>query len=193
LLPIEIANCPFEVLEAVGGFAGRPDLTVILLHVVNLNIASPENRIYDELCREAHGHLHRLAHIYLRQIPNVVLRVRAGEPEEEILAEAAEQKVDMIMVPSRGPSWWERASSVLRRQPAVKVSRAANKIVRKAACAVFIVRAKTRFNCRKAWGRQGPGPAEPYRHPRAIPASEISPVASIEDPSIAIPSTRLAA
>ena len=100
LLPIDTAKCPLEGFAVVNGFARRPGVTVILLQVLNLNIAAPENRVYEELGREVYSHLCRLAHEYVPPFASTAVRVRAGRPEEEILAEAAEQKVDLIILPS---------------------------------------------------------------------------------------------
>ena len=60
--------------------ADRSEATVILLHVVHLNILSPEARIYDELVADARHYLERLARDYLADIPGVQVRVRIGKP-----------------------------------------------------------------------------------------------------------------
>src|ERR1017187_10475802 len=139
LLPIDTAKCPLEVFAVVNGFAWRPEVAVILLHVLNLNIVAPENRVYEELGREVYSHLDRLAHEYIHPFASTAVRVRAGQPEEEILAEAAEQKVDLIILPSWGPSWWGRLTASWKSQSDAALSRSAQKIVRKAACAVSVV------------------------------------------------------
>lgn len=154
LLPIDLAKCPLEVFELANGFAKRPEVTVILLHVLNLNIMAPENRVYEELGREAYSHLDRLAHKHIHPFASTAIRVRAGQPDKEILAEAAEQKVDLIILPSWGPSWWGQLASLRKRQPGATLSRGVQKIVRESTCAVFIANVKTRFDCQKAWGRQ---------------------------------------
>jgi nucleotide-binding universal stress UspA family protein len=120
LLPIDTAQCPMEVFAAVNGFACRPEVTVILLHVVNLNIVAPENRVYEELGREVYSHLCRLADKYIHPFASTAVRVRAGHPEEEILAEAAEQKADLIILPNWGPSLWARLTSSWKHQPGLE-------------------------------------------------------------------------
>ena len=65
LLPIDTAKCPLEIFAVANGFACRPEVRVILLHVVNLNIVAPENRVYEELGREVYSHLDRLAQRYI--------------------------------------------------------------------------------------------------------------------------------
>jgi nucleotide-binding universal stress UspA family protein len=183
LLPIDTAKCPLEVFAVVNGFAWRPEVTVILLHVVNLNIVAPENRVYEELGREVYSHLSRLAHEYIHPFASTSVRVRAGQPEEEILAEAAEQKADLIILPSWGPSWWGRLTSAWKRQPGATVSRWVQRIVRKAACAVSIVNVKSRFNCQKAWGRRGREIEDTLRYLRIPPAARAAPSRVMEDAS----------
>jgi nucleotide-binding universal stress UspA family protein len=156
LLPVDLAKCPLEAFELVNGFAKPPEVAVILLHVLNLNIMAPENRVYEELAREAYSHLDRLAQQYLHPFASTAIRVRAGQPDEEILAEAAEQKADLIILPSWGPSCWGQLVSFWKRQSAAPLSRRIRKIVREAACPVFIADVKTRFDCQKAWGRPAP-------------------------------------
>ena len=155
LLPIDTTKCPLEVFAVANGYAGRPEVTVILLHVVNLNIVAPENRVYEELGREVYSHLCHLAHEYIHPFASTAVRVRAGQPEEEILAEAAEQKVDLNILPSWGPSWWARLTASRSSQSDATLPRWARYIVRKATCAVSVVNAKTRLNCEDVWGRSG--------------------------------------
>ena len=61
LLPLDIRRCPLEIFSVVEGFSKRPGVTLILLHVVHLNIVAPDNRVYEELALEAQGYLERLA------------------------------------------------------------------------------------------------------------------------------------
>jgi nucleotide-binding universal stress UspA family protein len=172
LLPIDTANCPMEVFAVVKGFACRPEVTVILLHVVNLNIVAPENRVYEELGQEVYWHLCRLAHKYIHPFASTAVRVRAGQPEQEILAEAAEQKAYLIILPSWGPSWWARLTSFWQPQPAAAASGWVRKILRKAPCAVSIVNVNTRFNCQKAWGPRGREAENTLRYLRMPPAAK---------------------
>jgi nucleotide-binding universal stress UspA family protein len=171
LLPIDVTKCPLEVFELVNGFAKRPEVTVILLHVLNLNIMAPENRVYEELGREAYSHLDRLAQQYIHPLATTAIRVRAGQPDEEILAEAAEQRADLVILPSWGPSWWGQVVSFWKRQPATALSRRIRKIVRESTCAVFIANAQTRFDCQKAWGRPTPETEDALRYLRTTAAA----------------------
>jgi nucleotide-binding universal stress UspA family protein len=153
LLPIDVARCPLEVFDLVNGFARRPEVTVILLHVVNLNILAPENRVYEELSQEAQWYLEGLANRHLHPIASTITHVRVGKPADEILAEAKAESVDLIILPTYGPSFWNRLKGLWRNVCVQPVSTLAQKVIREATCGVFVVLAKTRLNCERAWGR----------------------------------------
>jgi len=153
LLPVDVARCPIEALQLANSLATRPEVTVILLHVVNLNIVAPENRVYQELGLEAQWHLERLAGNCLHSIASTIVRVRAGKPDEEILAEATEQNVDLVILPVFGPSWWRRLTLFWKRQFGWVASWSVERTLRDFPCRVLSVKVKTHFNCQKAWGR----------------------------------------
>src|SRR5258707_795989 len=88
LVPLDLTRCPAEIFSIVKSCADRSGATVILLHVVHLNILSPEARIYDELVADARHYLERLARDYLADIPGLQVRVRIGKLVEGILTEA---------------------------------------------------------------------------------------------------------
>lgn len=54
LVPVDTARCYPEVFGRVNALGSRADVTVVLLHVVTLNIAAPENRVYERLAQETH-------------------------------------------------------------------------------------------------------------------------------------------
>jgi nucleotide-binding universal stress UspA family protein len=164
LLPVNVTRCPLEVFDLVNRFARRPEVTVILLHVVNLNIVAPENRVFEELALETRCHLERLADQHLPPIASTIAHVRIGEPAKEILAEAQAEKPDLIILPTYGPSFWNRLRAVWNPACNPIVSPLAEKVIREATCGVFVVAAKTRFNCERAWGR--PKIAETQATPR---------------------------
>jgi nucleotide-binding universal stress UspA family protein len=153
LLPVDVTQCPLEALDLVNGLASRPEVTVILLHVVNLNIVAPENRVYDELEREARWHLERLADRYIVPLASTLTHVRTGNLADEILAEASAERADLIIMPSYGPSFWDRLRAVWKPSTGSIVSPLAEKIIRQAPCGVFVAPAKTRVNCERVWGR----------------------------------------
>lgn len=153
LLPIDVAQCPLEVFALVNGFARKPEVTVILLHVVHLNIVVPENRVFHELAAEAKSYLERLAEKHLPPVASSIAHVRVGEPASEILAETTAENQDLIILPTYGPSFWDRLKALWKPGCNPIVSSLAEKVIREAKCGVFVVAAKTRFNCEKAWGR----------------------------------------
>ena len=57
LVPIDTAKCHPEVFNRVNAFGCHPGVTVILFHVIHLDIAAPDNRVYEELAQEARWHL----------------------------------------------------------------------------------------------------------------------------------------
>ena len=153
LVPIDIVKCPIEVFDLVNGFAKRPEVTVVLLHVVTVNVAAPENRVYEELGREAHWHLEKLARKFLHPLASTLTHVRAGDPADQILAEAEAESTDLILLPTYGPSFWNRVRALWKPGAGSIVSRLAEKVIRAAKCGVFIIQAKTCFDCEAAWGR----------------------------------------
>jgi nucleotide-binding universal stress UspA family protein len=148
LLPLDIRKCPLEVFSVVNGLASHPGATVILLHVVTLNIAAPEKGVYEQLGRDAHWYLERLAGQCLRRGVTTSIRVRFGKPADEILAEAEDEGVDLIVLASKLPSFWRCLFAPI-------VPRIIERVVREATCGVFLTAAKRRFNCEDIWGRPG--------------------------------------
>ena len=86
LVPIDIARCPLEVFDRVNAFAAQPGVTVILLHVVTLSIAAPDNRVFEELGREAGWYLERLARKHVHPNASTLIHVRTGKAADEILS-----------------------------------------------------------------------------------------------------------
>jgi len=142
LLPVDIARCPLEVFSYLNKFAGDHRVTVILLHVVNLNAIVPENRIFDALSCTAGQHLKRLSERFLHPDLTLRLRVRVGTPAQEILDEARTSNVDLIVLCSPGgSSFWK-----LPFQPGT-----VEKVLRAAHCNATLLRVRTRFNCEAEW------------------------------------------
>jgi nucleotide-binding universal stress UspA family protein len=125
LLPLDSRKCPLEVFSVVNGLVKHPDTTVTVLHVVALSIAVPENRVYEELGADARFYFERLARGFPRRDVARIIRVRFGKPTEEILAEATEQKADLIILPAYAPSFWDRLLAPIQRDVAAQVTRKA--------------------------------------------------------------------
>ena len=150
LLPIDVVRCPLEIFSRVNDIARHQGVTVILLHVLHLNILAPENRVYEELARAAAWYLERLARACLPASAGTIIRIRTGSPAAEILAEARAEHVDLIILPVGRPSFWKRLCAPILRWRVAKV-------IRTAPCAVLVTNVEARFNCQEAWGRQACG------------------------------------
>ncbi len=59
----------------------------MVLHVINLNIMVLDNRVFDDFVRSADQQLKRLSERLLSSGLSVRLRIRVGNPAQEILAE----------------------------------------------------------------------------------------------------------
>jgi nucleotide-binding universal stress UspA family protein len=174
LLPLDIRKCLLEVFSVVNSLAKYPGPTVILLHVVTLIIAAPEKRVYEQLARDARWYLERLARGCLRPDVATIIRVRFGKPADEILAEAAAGNVDLIVLPSSPPSFWDRVFAPIL--PGV-----VERVARKAPCAVFRARVQGGFNCEDVWGRSGSSTEAVSGHLDGALESKTSPVWRTED------------
>ena len=168
LLPLDIRKCPLEVISEVNGLAIYPGATVILLHVVTLNIAVPEKRVYKELSCDARWYLERLARGCLRPDIATIIRVRVGKVAKEILAEAAAGNADLIILPCYPPSFWSRLFAPI-------LPRVVEQVIRRAACRMFRASAHDRFNCEDVWGRAGNRTDAVPRHLDAVAALALTP------------------
>jgi nucleotide-binding universal stress UspA family protein len=186
LLPLDIRKCPLEVFFAANGLANHPGATVILLHVVTLNIGVPEKGVYEALARDAHWHLKRLARGCLRPEIATVTRVRFGKPAVEILAEAAASNADLIILPSYPPSLFHRLFGPI-------LPRTVERVIREAPCGVFLTSASSRFNCEKTWGRLGRESDTALSHLVRTPESQPSAVSLAEGAFAAAEGERRAA
>jgi|SRR5208282_5462437 len=154
LLPVDIARCPLEVMELVNGFASRPEVTIILLHVLN-SVGAPSRFMAKppRPSRErALWYLARLAKKYIHPIASTITRVRSGDVAEQILEEARIGNADLIILPTYRPSLWDSLRALWRAGYKAFTSPLAERLIKEANCSVFLVGAKTRFNCERAWG-----------------------------------------
>jgi nucleotide-binding universal stress UspA family protein len=174
LLPLDIRKWPVEVFSVANSFAKQPGVTVTLLHVVTLNIAAPEKGVYEQLGREAHWHLERLARKCLRPGVAAITRVRFGKPAEEILAEAVAGNIDLVVLAAKPPSFWSRFFAPI-------LPRVVERVIREATCGVFMTTATKCFNCEKLWGRPGNETDAASDHLDGALESRTSPVLRTED------------
>jgi nucleotide-binding universal stress UspA family protein len=143
LLPVDVAQYPLEAFSFVNKFAGDHRVTLILLHVINLNAMVPENRVIENLTCLAEQQLERLSEMFLVPGLSVRLRVRVGKPAQEILAEARDSNVDLIILTSYGgSSFWKRPFQ----------RRIVEKVLRATPCNATLLRVRTRSNCEEDRG-----------------------------------------
>jgi nucleotide-binding universal stress UspA family protein len=141
LVPIDLTKCSLEVFLSASTIATECDASIILLHVVNLNIAVPERRILDELTAQAEQSLKQLAALFLSPNLAISLRVRMGNPAEEIVREARETKANLIILAGRREARrWNPFGAHI-----------AGKVVRNAPCTTSHLRVRTHFNCEEDW------------------------------------------
>src|ERR1039457_4019349 len=94
--------------------------------------------IYEELGQEAQWHLESLANKHLHPMASAITHVRVGKPAEEILAEAKAQSVELIILPTYGPSFWNRLKGLWTNVCIPPVSTLAERVIREATCGVFV-------------------------------------------------------
>lgn len=157
LLPLDVRRCSSSGFEWINQFARRKPVRVILLHVVNVNFLVPDNRVYEELGREALGHLQQLTQLLLPSIP-AQLQVRFGRLAEEVLFERERKQPGLVLLTGRRfrtsgwpARWWRSCSDRSWR-------RLASRLVETNSHVVFLKPAAC-FDCEAIWGRPAAGHA----------------------------------
>lgn len=169
LVPLDVERCAVEPLALINRLAGRPGVTVTLLHVVNLNVVTSETRLYRELADGAHRTLTEIHREYLSPALNVRLKVRTGNPLAEIQAEAGELNACLIVLPVFPVARWKRIFAAFT--PTV-----AEKLARSAPCPVFVVRARETVNRSDRWngGHREPAAGDDGRWDRFLPIPDVA-------------------
>lgn len=98
LVPLDLVRGSPDALVFVQNLATESPLCVMLLHVVDVNIAPVRPGIYDELCTEAEAALRRLAKLFFGTDQAARVVVRIGKVSDEIVAEAEAGAADMIVL-----------------------------------------------------------------------------------------------
>jgi nucleotide-binding universal stress UspA family protein len=98
LIPLDLMRSPCDALVYARNMAADSPVCVTLLYVLNLNIVSHGQRIYDELCAESEAALKKLARFFFGTDLAARVVVRVGAPHEEILAEAKAESSDLIIL-----------------------------------------------------------------------------------------------
>jgi nucleotide-binding universal stress UspA family protein len=96
LVPLNLENDSLEGLKFAAQVAGEMSLHTTLLHVVELNIFPLDRRVYDELCFEYRQKLQKLANRFPESTPRLCVRI--GKPHEEIVVEARDSGVELIVM-----------------------------------------------------------------------------------------------
>src|SRR5215469_17799594 len=106
LVALNMEKGGFEVLECAAAISSVLPVRLTLLYVVELNVAPIDRRIYDEVCLEYQQKLQALVQGSFEREPR--LSIRAGKAHEQILAEARESDVQLILLgmPKEGRLRW---------------------------------------------------------------------------------------
>jgi|SRR5579862_7642175 len=153
LLPLDIYKCPVEIFSLVNRLTGQMRAKLVLLHVINPKNNSQRGHV-QELEQQARECLTRLIEENVRRGTVAIPHVRIGQAADQILEEAAQEKVDLIVLPTFGPSWWSKLWLLCAPRTRRVVSFLAERIIREASCGVFLAAVNTRSNCAKRWVQQ---------------------------------------
>jgi nucleotide-binding universal stress UspA family protein len=110
LIPINLPNRSFDTLLFAKQMADEVSVSLTLLYVVRLNIAS-ESRVYDEICLESEQALRQIGTRFFGGAQAVSVSVRMGKPDGQIVAEAESGHAELILLSSPKPSPWKRLFS----------------------------------------------------------------------------------
>ncbi len=155
LLPIDVNKCRPAIFEFGNRFARESQVAAILLHVVTLNVAGTENRIYDDLVQEAESHLEKLSAQYIDPLVITMRRIRIGKASEEILAEAECDHPDVILMTVDRKSLQNNSVLQRLRLSTASLSRTVNAVLKRAPCDVLVLPTIGELNCERVWGRPG--------------------------------------
>ena len=129
LVPVDLekAEHSCDALQFVGGMAGELSVHVTVLYVANLNVVAVARRVHDELRANWEKRLETLARQFLEDCATRRIRVRAGKPHEQIIAEAEQESSELIVLSRPRPSRWDwfrprTAERVVRAAPCLTLT-----------------------------------------------------------------------
>jgi nucleotide-binding universal stress UspA family protein len=127
LVPVNLEKDSLDGMKFAVHVADELSLHATLLHVVELNIFPLDRRIYDEVCLEYQRRLENIAGCLPGNFRR--LRVRIGRPHKEIVAEARDSGVELIVMgaPKNNHRRWPFRSTNVER------------VVRDAPCRTLII------------------------------------------------------
>jgi nucleotide-binding universal stress UspA family protein len=147
LLPIDLAKCPPEIFPLANDLVPPFKGEIVLLHVLDRQSNAVPFRGSGSNFRRAEMLLERIASEYMRPVVSTSVRVRVGTPHEEILAEAAANDVDLILLPTFTPSIW-------RRWLGPRCAETAQNLITETSCRVFVADVRAHFNCFRRWPKE---------------------------------------
>jgi nucleotide-binding universal stress UspA family protein len=127
LVPLALSGSPHAALAIARNLARESRARLVLLHVVQLNIAGEERgiqrtRLLQELCHSAEHQLQQLADCMGNQVITEIL-VCEGRPAEAIVETARRLQADTIVMGTHGCRGWRKwlhrntALNVMRQAP----------------------------------------------------------------------------
>ena len=127
LVPVNLEKDCFEGLKFAAHMADDMSLHATLLHVVELNIFPLDRRVYDEVCLDYQRRLEDIAGCLPEKFRRLCVRI--GKPHEEIVAEARDSGVELIVMgaPKNNRRRWPFRSTTVER------------VVRDASCQTLII------------------------------------------------------
>ncbi|MBN2032421.1 MAG: universal stress protein [Deltaproteobacteria bacterium] len=137
LCPTDFSEPSLKGVKAAAEFAEKYSGDIILLHVVPpahtlTPPAIPSGKIieyYEDLTRFAQKSLNELMDEKFSKDHSVSARVVQGNPSDEIVGTALEEKIDLIIIATHGATGWRR----------FMFGSVAEKVLRMATCPVLII------------------------------------------------------
>lgn len=106
LVPLDLRRSTTDALLYLQHAAPEAPFCATLLYVVELNIATPDSRLYQEICAESQAALRKLSLHFLGHQDAARVSVRIGRADEEILAEARSSRAELIILSGSKPRGW---------------------------------------------------------------------------------------
>ena len=106
LIPLDLRRGTTQALRYVQHAAPESPFCVTLLYVIEVNIVSPDNRLYREIGAESEAALRQISRHFLGHEDAARISVRLGRADEEIVAEARSGRSELIILSASKPAPW---------------------------------------------------------------------------------------